>query len=187
MIKCYSQQSAETILSRYRPWIHELCARYGLPDALLRAVLYKEMTEMDRLDLAADIVAASGIFRKKDSSTGYGQVFGKTAVTAVNFAVDYSLTTYKDLGLPTDRRLDENSVRDCRTVWKCLYKDKYFNIEIAALTLLCAAHEMTGRYDFGSFDEQELKLILTRYNADVKQVTPYGEEVFALYQKMISA
>ena len=187
MIRCCSPRRAEQIIIRCRPQIREICDRYGLPDALLRAVLYKEMTEIDLLDLAADLVVFSGVFAKKDSSTGYGQVFGKTAVKAINFAVDHGLTTYKDLGLLTDRRLDEHNIRDCRTVWKRLYRDKYFNIESVALTLLCAADEMTGRYDFGSFGEQELKLILTRYNADVKQVTPYGEEVFALYQKMISA
>ena len=44
-----------------------------------------------------------------------------------------------------------------------------------------AAEEMTGRIDFASFSERELKLVFTRYNADVKYITSYGEQAYAYY------
>ena len=179
MIKLYSPRRTRAILARYAPWIETVCARYQIPAALLRAVLYKEMTEIDLLDLAADLVVSAGCFRKKDSSTGYGQIFGATGVRAINFAVDHGLASCRALGLPFDRRLDSG---DTRAGWKRLHRDRKLNLEVAALTLLCAAEEMTGRIDFARYTPKELKLILTRYNADVRHITPYGEQAYALYQ-----
>ena len=181
MIKIYSPRRTEAILARYGAWIDEVSGRYALPAGLLRALLYKEMTEIDLLDLAADLIVAAGCFRKKDSSTGYGQVFGATGVRAINFALERGMTDCRALGLSCDRPLGKENADDVRMVWKLLHRNQKANIEIAALTLLCAAEEMTGRIDFPGYSEQELKLILTRYNADVRHVTPYGEQVYNLY------
>ncbi|MBQ3955887.1 MAG: hypothetical protein II680_08355, partial [Clostridia bacterium] len=46
--------------------------------------------------------------------------------------------------------------------------------------------EMTGRYSFDGCTEAELKRILTRYNANVKSVTPYGEEAYRHYLRYAS-
>ena len=182
MLKMISPHRAERILGRYADWLEELSARYDIPSALLRAVLYKEMTEIDLLDFAADLIVSAGCFHKKDSSTGYGQVFGATGVKALDFAVDRGLTSYQAFGLPEGRRLDPENISDVRTVWKLMHRDPKVNMELCALTLLCAAEEMTGRIDFSGYTEDELKLILTRYNADVRHITPYGEAVYTLYQ-----
>lgn len=183
MLKIISPRRAERILEKNGAWIGELSERYGIPDALLRAVLYKEMTEIDLLDLAADLVVAAGVFAKKDSSTGYAQIFGKTGVESINFAVGRGLTSYRALGLPCSGMLDPNDPKDVRMVWKRLRRDRKFNLEVEALTLLSAAQEMTGRIGFPEYSDEELKLILTRYNANVHEITRYGEEAFALYEK----
>ena len=51
----------------------------------------------------------------------------------------------------------------------------------AALNLLSAAEEKTGRIDFPSYSPEELKLIFTRYNGTVPHITPYGEAVYRHY------
>ena len=177
--KTISPRRAEKILARYAPWIRELSGKYGVPPEVIRAILYKEMTDTDILDAAADLAVRTGLFRKKDSSTGYGQIFGRVGLNAVNFAADRGLTTYEALGLPAGRRLEADILGDVRTVWRLLHKNPRANIEISTLNLLSAAEEMTGRIDFAGYSPEDLKLVLTRYNADVRHVTPYGEEVYA--------
>ncbi len=181
--KTISPRRAEKILKKYDPWIDEVAGRYAVPPELIRAILFKEMTGTDIMDLAADLAVRTGLFRKKDSSTGFGQIFGYVGLNAVNFAVDRGLTDYKSLGLPEGRRLDPRKIADVRTVWRLLNRDPRANIEISALNLLCAAEEMTGRIDFANYTSEETKLILTRYNANIKHVSPYGEEVYALAMK----
>ena len=66
-------------------------------------------------------------------------------------------------------------------MWRKLKHDTVFNLSCAALNILHCAWQMTGRIDFDSYSPQEIKLIFTRYNADVKHVTAYGEEAYARY------
>ena len=195
MLKLYSPQAAERMIRRHSGDIETIAARYGLPAACLRAILYKELTEIDLLDVVADAlvkfnqrrldapVSGGGFLRKCDSSTGYGQIFGAVAIKAINFAADRGLTDYAALGLPADRRLDPQNMADLRLVWGQLHSDPVFNIECTALNLLAAAEEMTGRIDFPGYSKEELKLVFTRYNGNYKDVSPYGEAAYEIYQR----
>jgi len=58
--------------------------------------------------------------------------------------------------------------------------------ENATLNLLVAADEVVGHTDFGSFSDDEIKLVLTRYNANVRHITAYGEEAFEHYKRFIA-
>ncbi len=185
MLKLISPRRAESILKEQDAWIGTVAERYGVPAAVIRAILYQEMTAIDLLDAAADLVVWSGLFAKKDSSTGYAQIFGRVGLDAVNFAADRGLADYRSLGVTCDHRLERKNEKDVRLMWKLLRRDRRANIEIAALNLLCAAEEMTGRIDFGSFSPEELKLVLTRYNANVRHVTPYGESVYRHYLRYL--
>ena len=181
MIRIYSSSRAERIIRKHSPWIRTVAARYKMPASVIQAILFQEMTQIDLWDLAADTAVRLGIFGKNDSSTGYAQIFGWVGVNAANFAVDLGLTDYDSLGIPSGHRLDPDDPADVRMVWKRLHGSRKANIEFAALNLLCAAREMTGRIDFASYDEEEMKLILTRYNADTRHVTPYGEAAYRNY------
>lgn len=178
MFYLYSPKRAEKIIRKYDTWIHTTAGKYNLPACVLKAILYQELTQIDLMDVAADLAVWIGLFGKRDSSTGYAQIFGYVALNAANFAVDHGLADYASLGLPASRRLDPKNRKDVRLVWKKLFHDPEANIEFAALNLLSAAEEMTGRIDFSTYSEHELKLILTRYNADTRQVTPYGEAAY---------
>ena len=181
MYRLISDKKAEKILQKYREWIFTVANRYKIPASVIQAILYKEMTEIDLMDLAADLIVWTGLTRKKDSSTGYAQIFGYVGLNAINFAVDKGITDYASLGIKSNVRLDRKNQKDVRMIWKLLYKNQKANIEIAALNLLSAAEEMTGRIDFPGYTEEELKLVLTRYNANVKHVTSYGEKAYQHY------
>lgn len=181
MIRIYSPVRAERIIRRYDEWIRSVAARYDIPAAAIKAILFQEMTQIDLWDLAADAATYLGLFGRRDSSTGYAQIFGWVAVNAANFASDRGLTDYRSLGINTDHRLDPENAADVRMVWKRLHGSRKANMEFAALNLLCAAQEMTGRIDFASYSKDEMKLILTRYNANVTYITPYGEAAYRNY------
>ena len=183
----YNEKQIEKIIGRNREWIGTVSARYRIPDAVICAVLRKELKEIDYLDAAADLVVRMGIFRKKDSSTGPMQIFGKTGLRAVNFARDRGIASYEDLGVGSSRRLNEKERGDIRLIWKKLHRDEHANIEIAALNLLSAAEEMTGRIDFAGYTPEELKHIFTRYNQNTKRITPYGEETYQYYLQYLQA
>ena len=40
---------------------------------------------------------------------------------------------------------------------------------------------MTGRIDFEHYTPEEMKLIFTRYNGNLKQISPYGEKAYQYY------
>ena len=185
MIRLISEKRAEKIIGKYDAWIFEVALHYNMPVAAIKAVLFKEMTMIDVMDVLADIAVWTGLFSKKDSSTGYAQIFGKVGLDAVNFAADRGLSDHKSLGIHCGHRLDRGNIKDVRLVWKLLRFNRHANIEIASLNILSAAEEMTGRTDLKSFSDEELKLAFTRYNANTRQITPYGEDVFRHYLRYL--
>ena len=186
MIKLFSKEKIEQIIRQYDEWIRTVARKYSIPAALIKAVLFQEMTCLDLADVAVDAVVRSQLFPKKDSSTGYSQIFGYVGVNAINFAIDRGLADAASLGLPTDRRLDPKDQNDVHMVWDLLNRDPRANIEIATLNLLSCAEEMTGRIDFPNYTDDEIRLLLTRYNANVKHITSYGNYVFDHYQRYLA-
>ena len=186
MFELISERRAEKIIEKYDAWISEVAARYSMPSAAIKAILFKEMIMIDVMDVLADLAVWTGLFSKKDSSTGYAQIFGAVGLNAANFATDRALTDYKSLGIHCSHRLDRSNIKDVRLVWKLLRFNRRANIEIASLNILAVAEEMTGRTDLSSFSDEELKLTFTRYNANTRQITPYGEDAFRHYQRYLS-
>ena len=181
-----SEKRAEKIIEKYDAWITEVAGRYKMPSAAIKAILYKEMIMIDIMDVLADIAVWTGLFSKKDSSTGYAQIFGAVGLDAVNFASDRGLADYESLGIHCDHRLDRSGIKDVRLVWKLLRFNRRANIEIASLNILSAAEEMTGRTDLADFTDEELMLTFTRYNANARHITPYGEDVFRHYLRYLN-
>lgn len=197
MLKLYSETAARQIIARCSDLIGASSSKFGVPDAWIRAILFRELTEIDLMDLVADFAvrfyyfryrlfrhtpsAASGFFGKKDSSTGYSQIFAFVAINAANFALDRGIADYAALGICSDHRLDRRNPDDLWMIWRQLNRDKRFNIEMATINLLSAAQEMTGRMDCHAFSPEETKLCFTRYNADVKHITGYGEQAYQYY------
>ena len=208
MIKLYTRARAGRTVASQAALLQALSRRYPLPAACVQAILYKELIEIDLLDIVADLAVRFywfryglrrrlcgwgllrspepllrwGPFGKRDSSTGCAQIFAYVGIRAVNFALDRDLLPSQEaLGLPAGRRLNPETPEDLREVWYRLYRDTAFNTELAALNLLAAAEEMTGRVDFPSYTPEELMLVLTRYNADTGRITDYGREAYGYY------
>ena len=163
-MKLYSRQSAERIIERHTDWIHMLSQRYPIPEACVKAILFNELTEIDFLDILADLavkgywlryslrkklgcrdatpILRRGVFGKRDSSTGYAQIFGYVGINAINFAQDRGLWDAAAHEIPPVLRLNPDEPDHLRLVWMRLNKDMRFNLELAALNLLAAAEEM---------------------------------------------
>ena len=196
MLKLYSPKAAERIIDGYRGAIEDTAARFCLPAPFIRALLYTELVRIDVLDPIADLIvrinlrrgvsAGTGLLRKRDSSTGYGQIFGFVAINAANFAAEHGFADPASLGLP-NRRLDPGSAEDLWLMWSRLNRDPEFNIALSALNLICAADEVTGKTDFTAFTAEEIRRIYTRYNGTAKQITPYGEEAYRHYLRYAAA
>ena len=186
MLRLISDKRTETILRQKEPVIAALSAKYSVPAAFIKAILYMEMTRIDIMDTVADAVVLSNLFSKKDSSTGYAQIFGRVALNAVNSALDHGISDFLYIKLDTAHRLDPDNPADVRAVWKYLRHNINANIEAGVLNMLSAAEEMTGRIDFSSYSEEELKLILTRYNANTHKITKYGEEAYSHYLRYLN-
>ena len=196
MIRLYGRRKTEQILADCRDQIESLEARFGVPSAAMLAILRQELPQIDLMDLLADqaVLLHWSMARllghpprrgKQDSSTGYAQVFAATAINSINFAADAGITDYKSLGLLTDHRLSRENPADLRMIWLMLHRDRNFNLLCAALTLLSAAREMTGRIDFAGYTSEEWQLIFTRYNANTHQITPYGREAYRHYTQAL--
>ena len=197
MLKLYSKAAARRIIARCAPLIRSSSAKFRVPDAWIRAILFQELMGIDLMDLAADAAVrlyyfryhlfhripsgTSSLFDRKDSSTGYSQIFAYVAINAANFALDRGIASYAELGIPCTHRLDRDNPDDRWRIWRRLNRDKAFNIDMATLNLLSAANEMTGRTDCADFSPEEIRLCFTRYNADVRTVTEYGNIVYRYY------
>ena len=204
MLKIYTQPRIEKIIAGQAEWLARLERMYGIPRACIQAVMFKEMSDMDILDILADFAVKcywiqfdvlsffrrvlkkpplrhfpGGLLKKRDSSTGYAQIFGYVAIRAIHFSFIHGLDSdLASFNLPAKKSLDEKNPADLRLIWRKLNQDSAFNLRMAALNLISAAEETTGRIDFSSYTPEEFQLIFTRYNADSRSITFYGRETY---------
>ena len=207
MMKRYTQKQIEKIMAGQAGWIQRLEEMYGIPRAYLQAVLFKEMTEINFVDTLADLAVKwywlrydflswfccvlkrpplhhfpGGLLKKRDSSTGYAQIFAYVAIRAMRYALEKGLESSPvAFGFPEDHVPEEKDPADLGRVWQRLNGDPGFNLRMAALNLISAAEEMTGRIAFSSYSPAEIQLIFTRYNANSRTVTAYGRETYQYY------
>ena len=177
-----SPHKAETLIEAHREDIANASSRYHVPTAAIKAILYQEMTMIDIVDIVADLVVKFKLPIKRDSSTGYAQIYGWVALNAANYAVDNGLASYETLGISTDHRLDPANRKDVRKIWRLVNASACANIELATINLIVAADEMLGRTNFDKFSDNDYKLVFTRYNGNCRQVSAYGERAFARYR-----
>ena len=212
MIRLYSVRKTKRIIDSCSPWIETVTARYGIPAACVKAVLRREIADIDLFDPVADTLVwfhwlffdlhrrlyrlglvkseeprpRRGLLGKKDSSTGYGQIFAFVAIKAANYALERGLEEEGPLGLAPGERLSPDSDRDRERMWRRLGRDREYNIRMSTLNLISAGEEVNGHTDFGRYTPEEMKRMFTRYNADTRTITPYGEEVYRYYREYIN-
>ncbi len=184
MIRIYSSKQVLSLIEKLAPLIRRIGGEYGVPEECVKAVLYREMKEIDLLDAAADAAVRFGLFGKKDCSTGFAQIFSYVAIRALDFAEGRGIETAENLGI--ERPLSEKNPEDIRRIWLRLNEDREFNLRMGTLNLLAAAEEVVGSTDFSRFTEEETKKVFSRYNANTRRVTAYGEEVYGYFLRFRS-
>lgn len=120
--------------------------------------------------------------KQDDSSTGWCQIFGRTAIKALNFA--------KSKGWRTGKTYDPTNLKDVWEVWKKLKDDDAYNISVAALVLLWGAEsELNLSSDYLGYGEEEIIRVLARYNGEeLVEGKPnlaaraYGERNYGTYK-----
>ena len=195
MLSFYSPVKTRKWIDQNASMIESICSSYHLPSAYLRTILCMELPEINIFDVLADVLVAFnwgrytlfGSFdlerhtrnplRKYDSSTGYGQIFAQVAIEAILFAQSQEIPVF--LGIPG--KLLPSCPHDLKRIWTRLHRDKVFNLSCAALNIIHAAFEMTSRIDFESYNECEIKMILSRYNGNAQVISPYGEKAYLFY------
>ncbi len=193
-MKRYSIRRVNNIIAENDSRIENICNACHIPSACLKAVLRMELPEINFSDDAADFVVSLNWLRysifhgyalerhtrnplhKFDSSTGYGQIFSQVAIEAILFAKMQGIAAPDISG-----ELSPDNPDDLKRVWMRLHHDQEFNLTCSALNLLHAAYQMTGRISFSTFSPEEMKLVFSRYNGNVKHITPYGEKAYRYY------
>ena len=194
-MKLYTPEKADRIIQDNAALIESVCASCRIPPSFLKAVLCMEIPEIDISDIIADKLVTFNWFRyslfhiytpqrhtrnplhKFDSSTGYGQIFSRVAIEALLFARGKGIPA----GAVISGDLSTDNPDDLRRIWLRLHHDKAFNLTCSALNLVHAAYQMTGRIEFGGYTPDEIRLIFSRYNGNVKHITAYGEKAYACY------
>ena len=187
MFRLYSLNRTQKVISKMEPAIRRVSDEYRVPQSALKAVMYRETKEIDLFDAAADVIVLvktlGKLLHRTDSSTGYMQIYGFVGVNALNFASDHGIPLPEVPGLSAGRRPDARDAGDVRAVWLKLHGDREFNLRLAALNLLSCAWDMNGSCDFAAFTPEEMKRTFSRYNANTKTITRYGEEVYGYFQE----
>ncbi|HHW37103.1 MAG TPA: DUF1906 domain-containing protein [Bacillales bacterium] len=189
-------------LLNYDELITNLSRTYSLRKALIQSVLFSEMSLYGVDDTVSDALVQSyynycvqleqweslspeeqaiippptpPAIIKKDGSTGLGQIFARTAINAINFAVGARIIQ--------SETYDSANWKDMMYVWENLHNDNIYNIKTCALVLIHAALDYLQLNDnYYEYNENEIKSVLARYNGTDDRATQYGERVYKLYQ-----
>lgn len=164
-----------------------LAYRYNMRKALIQTTAYWEMRHIDPIDLSVDAEVALEFLTTRsfrDSSTGIGQIFGKTAVLAWNHAVrkGYAEGSIRDV---TDDEDKYNIWADCR-------HDDQFSMSTVPLIHLWNADGAPGADEEETplrsmrlnYTESETFQILRRYQGTNAEAIEHARQRMALYQIM---
>ncbi len=168
-------------------YITSLCntIHYSIPKEYMQALLMRELWCVNETDTIADAVVYTHYtnleegknppaITRDDSSTGYGQIFARTAIGALNHA--------RSLGIYSGQNLDSSKWQDVWSVWKQLYNNQTYNLRAVYYEILnCAQKTSQPNYSFFKYNTTQTKAILSRYNGTGTAAQEYGEEVYEYY------
>lgn len=196
-----STTEAATLVYKYDKLITDLSNKYKIRKALIQTVFmweaslegaddiasdgavilyYKYMQDMEewvKLTPAEQLIHPAPIApvpSVNDSSTGYCQIFGETAIKSHNYAIDK--------GIISGEKYNLEDWHDKYTVWTRLNEDPEYCISLSALVLIYAASLVGLDNNYYSYDEEDIKKVLARYNGTNDEATIYGERNYAIYE-----
>jgi len=183
----YTPSQCIDIILSYDDHITSLCntANFAIPKAYVQSLLMRELWCVNFSDSAADYVVETyyqeklkgndPLEIKDDSSTGYGQIFARTAIGALNHA--------NNIGIPTGLGpLDDSDWLQVYSMWSNLCYDQGYNIQMVYYEVLnCANKTSQPNYNFFEYNTTQKKAILSRYNGTNSAATQYGEDVYKYF------
>jgi len=184
---------AVDILLEHDAWITQIARQNRMRKSLIQSVILWEHA-MERFDDAAADAAVVATYSyyaardtftanptgtpptapielKDDSSTGLGQIFGRTAASALNWA------TTNGYAIETP---DVTDWKQLYATWLSLHDPKN-NIRVAALVLLWGARDVGISTDPLRFSATEIQTTLRRYNGSGDAAERYGKKLVSLY------
>lgn len=212
LIHHYTPAECINIILGHDEQITTLCCtpNFEVPKAYIQALLMRELWCVNTGDDAADIlveatykyyekleawekltpleqlfvpVPIAPIPIREDSSTGIGQMFGKTGIGANNHAIL--------LGIISGETKNSGIVYpDICGVWRELRDNESFAVKMVYLELFhCAlknamaeyGDESRANYNFFSNSSENIKKVLARYNGSGDGAIQYATEVYEYY------
>lgn len=192
----HSESDAVNTVLAYDETITNLSRGLGIRKAMIQAEAYWEFWKQTPADLVADTGVidwynyqrAYEIWRSlpvgpaptppvlitDDSSTGIGQIFGKTGIIGLNWAVGSGL-------LPAAPIIDASDWHNVWTVWDKLHSDDNYNLNLIALVLLEGGSEVGVPGPRLTYSQAELQSLFARYNGAGSATVLYGQQVFGVY------
>lgn len=162
---------------------------YRIPKEFVQSVLFREIWCYSLGDATSDTMVrdyyqwklgnkSEPLIKKTDSSTGLGQIFAKTAINALNNANDRGF-------ISLSAKYDKNNWRHMWTIWSNLHDDDSFNIQCCALVILDCQYEYEEEVpydDFFDYSEEQIKMILARYNGYGEAAEEYADICYEYYE-----
>ena len=205
--KWHSSEDALDIILSYDDIITKYSNRFDIPKALLQTVIFREQRFVWFADDVADSIVIQSYFYDKalddwqalspaqqlvtplpeipigyrhDCSTGLAQIFGATAIKAINYAVLQGIIT-------DERSYNAENLEDLKTIWYKLKDDDDFNVKCAALTLIFEARSTLGySEDYQNYNMDQIAMIFTKYNSISDLPNDYGKDCakwFTIFNK----
>ena len=176
------------------PMICEIAGQLCIPAEWILGIMEHEMAMMNVLDVVADrlVILYWYVWRllnrlhvhhnpvwkrhgmiRNDSSTGYGQIFARTAMEALDFARMHQICD-------PQCTFSSDHPEDMWKVWKRLHTDRRFNVLVCGLCLIHAGTRINGTRPTQAYTPDEVQKMFSRYNANTETITEYGIEVYRI-------
>lgn len=172
----YTERAAKRRIERDRAIIARASALTGVPAECITAVEANELTRINWLDVAADLLVWP-LRLRPDSSTGPMQIFAHVAVKALGAAIADGALSEADLPCPLPASDGDRGGR--LRVWRKLHGDRAFNLLAGACNLRACALEKAETCDFSSLPEDRLSMVFSRYNGFGESADSYGRACVA--------
>lgn len=107
---------------------------------------------------------------------GYGQIYAKTAIDAINW--------YKNKDKDDEEKENVYNVenwKERKYVWDKLREDNSYNISMVPLVLMYGADEKDLNTSYWKHNEDEIKIMLSRYNGYNEAAQEYGRQAYNCY------
>jgi hypothetical protein len=152
--------------------IDEIGSELSINSNYIKSIIFREQLLLTFEDYFADSIVESFYENpdeqesgdKDDSSTGLGQIFARTAISAENRV--------------NNSNLDSDNIDDVKNMWYELQED---NKNIYYIGLVLKEKALNNNIDLQSLDESSVKNLFSKYNGNGEEANLYGEQTYEYF------